>query len=140
MCIEADHRDLEAAFAMAAFISSMVTGFLRLPRNNPLSSFTERVAAMIENCPLSVSTNSIRSPASTPKAVRTGFGIVICPLEVTVAAVTDFLSFINIPYSIVRHHWAAVTFVLQRLPRKADQGSTLPVSYASRRETQTGIQ
>src|SRR5215467_171938 len=70
---------------MAEFISSMVTGLLTLPRKRPSSSRTERVAATIANCPFSISTNSTRSPASTPSASRTRAGIVICPFEVIVA-------------------------------------------------------
>src|SRR5580658_752793 len=84
--IRVDHRDREAAFAMAACISSIDTGFLRLPRNRPFSSFTERVAATMLNSRFPTSTNSIRSPTSTPRTVRTCTGMVICPFEVTVAA------------------------------------------------------
>src|ERR1700683_410668 len=70
---------------MAAFISSIDTGFLTLWRNSPFSSCTERVAAIMVNCPFSISTNSTRSPASSPSAERTLAGIVIWPFEVTVA-------------------------------------------------------
>src|SRR5579863_2317125 len=57
---------------------------------------------MITNCPFSTSTNSMRSPESTPKAARTRTGMVICPLEVIVAAAIRILSIIYIPYFIVR--------------------------------------
>jgi hypothetical protein len=39
--IEADHRDPDARFVMAAFISSIETGLFRLPRNSP-SQFPHR--------------------------------------------------------------------------------------------------
>src|SRR5258708_15338568 len=75
---------------MAAFISSIDTGFLPLRYNIPLSSRTERVAATMLNSPFPTRTNSMRSPASTPSSVRTCTGIVICPLEVRIAAAIPF--------------------------------------------------
>ncbi len=63
--VEAEQRDLDARFLMAAFISSIDTGLGRRSRNSPFNSFTERVAATMANCPFSTSTNSMRSPATT---------------------------------------------------------------------------
>src|SRR5258708_5579368 len=75
---------------MAAFISSIDTGFLPLRYNIPLSSRTERVAATMLNSPFPTPTNSMRSPASPPSSVRPCTGIVICPLEVRIAAAIPF--------------------------------------------------
>ncbi len=72
-------------FAIAAFISSIDTVRLGLP-NMPLRLVTERVAGTISNRSGSTSTNSTRSPASSPRASRTSIGIVIYPLLVRVAA------------------------------------------------------
>lgn len=82
--IEPNHRDLAACLVIAAFIS-MDTGFLRLSWNIPSSSRIDRVPGTMANLPLSISTNSIRSPASNPSASRTRTGIVIWPFEVIVA-------------------------------------------------------
>src|SRR6185437_15708006 len=80
--VEADHG-IRPIFSMVLFMSSMVTGFLGRP-TMPLSDRMSRVAATTRK-PCSDSTNSSRSPASTPNRSRTLFGRVTCPLLVTVA-------------------------------------------------------
>lgn len=68
----------------------------------PFSADTGLVAGTMEYFPRSVSTNSIRLPASRPSAALTGAGIVICPFEVTVAVDIINLSYDYIPYITVR--------------------------------------
>src|ERR1700733_6746818 len=86
---------------MAAFISSIETGFLRFPCNSPFSSLIERLAGTIANWPLACSTNSRRSPASKPRARRTREGMVIWPFEVRVATAMGFPRIC--PYTIVKN-------------------------------------
>src|SRR5262249_28755814 len=84
--IQADHRADAPRFAIARFMSSIDTVLAALP-NMPLSSVTDRLAAINRYWPGSICTNSTRSPASTASAWRTSAGMVIWPLVVMVAVV-----------------------------------------------------
>ncbi len=83
--IETDHRERAAPFAIARSISSSDTGLVLLPLKIPFSSRTDPVAGTMENSLFPISTNSTRSPGSKPSALRILAGMVICPLDVTVA-------------------------------------------------------
>src|SRR5271165_5329174 len=87
--VKTNHREAAPRRAMAAFICSMETALAGL-RINPMRSCTGLVAATMANCPLPCSTNSTRSPASSPRALRTREGMVIWPFEVRVATAIVF--------------------------------------------------
>ena len=84
-----------------------------LPRwswNIPFNSRTEHFAATMANFPLSISTNSTRSPASSPRASRTVTGMVTWPFDVIVA--DAMLAPYCISYSIVKNLSLYVTKTL----------------------------
>ncbi len=73
--------------AIAAFMSSIDTGLAGL-QTIPLSPATGHVTGTTSYRPVSsLRRNAILSPASNPRRIRTGAGIVILPFEPTVADV-----------------------------------------------------
>src|SRR5258708_3566532 len=85
---------------MAAFISSIDTGLLRLPRNSPFSSCTERVAATMAKRPLPLPPNSTATPRLQAEGGRPRGCKVVLAFQ---RGGGDRHEFPDVPYTIVRN-------------------------------------